>query len=162
MERCQRARSCNVRSVSSTGISLEAVLLSVRSGPEARAEPVLMTAYSAPASKAFRAYSFPSKFSPLRAKNSSPPVIFLLSVATPLQFLNIVYSSCIVMAVFCWVYLPVLPKPPSPRSVSSRVSVSSHCTCSWRATTICAIRSPGLIVNGWSDRLIRMTLISPR
>ena len=59
-------------------------------------------------------------------------------------------------------YLPVEPKPPAPRTVSESVSDASHSTRSCRATTICAIRSPGFISKGVSERFTRMTLISPR
>ena len=57
---------------------------------------------------------------------------------------------------------PLCPNPPAPRSVSSNVSVGSHSTCSWRATTICAIRSPSLMVKGSEERFTRMTHTSPR
>ena len=67
---------------------------------------------------------------------------------------------------FCYVliinYLPVEPNPPSPRSVLSRVATSSHSTLSYFATTNCAILSPGLTTNFSFERLIRITLISPR
>ena len=46
-----------------------------------------------------------------------------VSVFTPLEVRNRPYNSLISI-----VYLPVLPKPPAPRSVSSRLSVSSHST----------------------------------
>ena len=85
---CQRASSCSVLRVSSTGISLSSAIA-------AAAESLLITAYAAPASKAFMAYSFPSKFSPLRAKNNSPPLIFLLSVVTEPQLLYTLYISAI-------------------------------------------------------------------
>ena len=47
---------------------------------------------------------------------------------------------------------PVDPMPPSPRAVSPSVSTLSHSARSKRATTSWAIRSPGLISNGSSDR----------
>lgn len=59
-------------------------------------------------------------------------------------------------------YRPVEPKPPAPRAVSDSASVASHSTRAWAATTICAMRSPGLISKSASDKFTRITLISPR
>ena len=56
---------------------------------------------------------------------------------------------------------PVLPKPPSPRSVSSSTSTSSHSTCSCLAITIWAILSPGSMTKSSLERLTSITLISP-
>ena len=42
---------------------------------------------------------------------------------------------------------PVLPKPPAPRALASNSSTTSNSTCTTGTTTICAMRSPGAIVN---------------
>ena len=52
--------------------------------------------------------------------------------------------------------------PPALRAVALMVSTSSHRTCSTGEITICAIRSPGCRVCSSPDKLIRITLISPR
>jgi len=59
-------------------------------------------------------------------------------------------------------YLPVEPKPPAPRAVSSRVSTSSMAACSCLAITSWAMRSPRRMTNGSWPWLIRMTPTSPR
>src|ERR1039458_5901454 len=56
---------------------------------------------------------------------------------------------------------PDEPNPPSPRR-DSLSSPSSHSIASYRATTICAMRSPGWISYGSRPRLRRITRISPR
>ena len=59
-------------------------------------------------------------------------------------------------------YLPVEPKPPAPPGrIGERLGrLPLHAFVP--ATTICAIRSPGFISKGVSERFTRMTLISPR
>jgi hypothetical protein len=59
-------------------------------------------------------------------------------------------------------FVPVDPKPPAPRAVSSSVSTTSHITVSCLAITICAMRMPGSTVNGSALKFTRITLISPR
>ena len=59
-------------------------------------------------------------------------------------------------------YFPVLPNPPAPRSVSDKTATSEKVICSYFATTICAIRSPGSMVCASFDRLTMMMPISPR
>ena len=71
--RCQMARSRKVASGSATLIRRPS------SGSSASS---LTTAQAAPSSSAFMANWFPSKVSPLRAKNTSPPCIARLSVVT--------------------------------------------------------------------------------
>src|SRR6056300_1070319 len=62
----------------------------------------------------------------------------------------------------CQAYLiPVLPKPPEPLSLSSKVSVSSHWARSYLAKTIWAILSPSSIVKGSVERFMRITPTSP-
>ncbi len=46
--------------------------------------------------------------------------------------------------------MPVEPKPPAPRALSERFSLSTIWACSWRAITICAILAPRAILNGVS------------
>jgi hypothetical protein len=55
-------------------------------------------------------------------------------------------------------FVPVWPKPPAPRSVSSRASTACQTTVSWRAITIWQMRSPCSIVCG---SLLRFTIITP-
>ena len=45
---------------------------------------------------------------------------------------------------------PVEPKPPAPRTLSLRASLSTSSACSWRAITIWAILAPRVILNGLS------------
>lgn len=57
---------------------------------------------------------------------------------------------------------PVWPKPPAPRSVSSRLDTGSTCTSTKRLTTSCATRIPRSTVNAALPRLTRSTCTSPR
>lgn len=50
-------------------------------------------------------------------------------------------------------FLPVEPKPPAPRSVSSKRSVSSNTAVTYGAMTSCAMRSPGAISCGSDEWL---------
>jgi hypothetical protein len=59
-------------------------------------------------------------------------------------------------------YRPVDPKPPEPRAVAESSGTSERTARSTRATTSCAMRSPRRTVNGWGEKLIRMTCSSPR
>ena len=86
----------------------------------------------------------------------SPATYQLSTVNCQLSIVN-----CQLSTVTCY-FTPLLPKPPAPLSVSDSTSTSSHCTVSCLAMTIWAIRSPCCISKGSVDRLIRMTLISPR
>lgn len=56
---------------------------------------------------------------------------------------------------------PLWPKPPSPRGVSSSTSTSAIPALYTLVTTIWAIRSPLLMVNGFSPQLIMIMPISP-
>ena len=58
--------------------------------------------------------------------------------------------------------LPVCPKPPPPRPVAGRSSVSTSRARVTGAMTSWAIRSPRLMVTGSCPRLIATTAISPR
>lgn len=49
---------------------------------------------------------------------------------------------------FVFYFVPVEPKPPVPRSVSSKFSVSSTGITETGITTSCAMRSPGCMVYG--------------
>lgn len=57
---------------------------------------------------------------------------------------------------------PVEPKPPDPRSVSSRLPVSTSRARETGAITSCAMRSPRRISIGASPRLMSSTPTSPR
>ena len=57
---------------------------------------------------------------------------------------------------------PLWPKPPSPRSVGSRLATSSHSARATGAITSCAMRSPRSIVNALSPALQTITFTSPR
>lgn len=59
-------------------------------------------------------------------------------------------------------YLPVWPKPPSPRSVSDRSSTSTNSGLRYGPITICAIRSLWLIVCSVCESLCNATMTSPR
>lgn len=59
-------------------------------------------------------------------------------------------------------YTPVWPKPPAPRAVSPSSSQGCHSACSWRAMTICAMRSPSFTTKSSAEQLTMMTPISPR
>ena len=59
-------------------------------------------------------------------------------------------------------FFPECPKPPAPRSVSSKFSTTAHSARSYRDTTIWAIRSPSQISKGSGERFTKMTQISPR
>ncbi len=59
-------------------------------------------------------------------------------------------------------YTPDDPNPPEPRSLSLRLSASSHSTSSTRAITNWAMRSPGWTVNGSRPRFTNSTPTSPR
>ena len=85
---CQRASSCKVFKVSST-------FTRRGSSEAATAADLLTTAYLAPSSSAFSAYSLPSKFSPFRAKNISPPLSVRVSVVTTPHSLNLLYIDII-------------------------------------------------------------------
>lgn len=56
---------------------------------------------------------------------------------------------------------PVLPKPPSPRTVSESASTVNHSARSCLAMTNCAIRSPLTISKSSLDKLTKITPISP-
>src|SRR5690606_13415114 len=59
-------------------------------------------------------------------------------------------------------FVPVLPKPPAPRLVSSKTSTSCHEMCSCLAITSWATRSPFSTMNSSLERFTRITPISPR
>ena len=59
-------------------------------------------------------------------------------------------------------HTPVEPKPPVPRTVSSRSVTSSKRACWTGAGTSWAMRSPRAIANGALPRLARITFTSPR
>ena len=59
-------------------------------------------------------------------------------------------------------FVPVEPKPPSPRTVSDRVSDSTNRAVRNGVRIICAMRSPGSIVCGAALSLRRGTKNSPR
>ena len=61
-----------------------------------------------------------------------------------------------------FVYRPVLPKPPAPRSVSSSVSASENSAARNGRITSWAMRSPGATVRGASVSLCSATVHSPR
>ncbi len=83
--RCMFASSCNVCSTSSTRI----VALPANAGSS-------ITAATAPVSRAFAANLFPSKFSPLNAKNISPVFTSLESVVRRFELARInLYSSLV-------------------------------------------------------------------
>ncbi len=123
------------------------------------------TATAAPFSRALRANLLPSNVSPFKAKNIHPGVICLESVQTAAPALNISQRLSIISSnSILLYYLPVEPNPPAPLPLSSRSSTlatSTHSTLSCFATTICAILSPGFIVNTWFDRFTSITFISP-
>ncbi len=58
--------------------------------------------------------------------------------------------------------IPVLPKPPAPRTLSGSSSTTSKCARETGATTNCAMRSPRRIVTGADPKLARITPIGPR
>jgi len=62
----------------------------------------------------------------------------------------------------CADHVPVCPKPPSPRAVSSSSCTSSNCTAGTAAITIWAMRIPRSIVNGSCPRLITGHITCPR
>lgn len=68
------------------------------------------------------------------------------------------YQVLIVVKVYL---LPVEPKPPSPRTVSDRVSHSEKSAFKKGAITSCAMRSPHLTVAGISEWLCNATITSP-
>ena len=59
-------------------------------------------------------------------------------------------------------FTPVEPKPPAPRSVSSRVSALIKPAVRMGMNIICAMRSPRQTVKGSLEVLKRPTQISPR
>ena len=73
----------------------------------------------------------------------------------------VAYAKSIFNIFHALYFVPVEPNPPAPLSVSLNCSTSSHSIFSYLAITICAILSPGLIVNFSLERLTRITLISP-
>ena len=72
------------------------------------------------------------------------------------------YGAEVWVAYSCVHFTPVCPYPPVPRSVSSSSATTSNSPCSWRATTICAMRSPAVITKSSVERFISSTPISPR
>ena len=54
-----------------------------------------------------------------------------------------------------------LPASPAPRALASNSSTTSNSTCTTGTTTICAMRSPGLIVNARSPRFHIDTITGP-
>ena len=59
-------------------------------------------------------------------------------------------------------YFEVLPKPPSPLSVSLISVTSCQVIVSYFAIIICAIRSPFLMIKLSADKFTKITPISPR
>ena len=59
-------------------------------------------------------------------------------------------------------HMPVEPKPPSPRLVSSSSSTSANRACCTGAGTSWAMRSPRATGKGSAPRLARMIFTSPR
>ena len=57
--------------------------------------------------------------------------------------------------------VPELPKPPAPRWLSVNCSTTSKRTCTTGTITICAIRSPGAIVNAVAPRFQHDTITCP-
>ncbi len=56
---------------------------------------------------------------------------------------------------------PELPKPPAPRSLAVKFSTTSKSTWTMGTNTICAMRSPGLTVNGALPRFHTDTISGP-
>ena len=68
-------------------------------------------------------------------------------------------SPCFIATIY---FLPVLPKPPSERSVPPNSSTASSSACGTEANTIGAILSPGSITKSSLPKFAKITRISPR